>query len=178
MIDPSIEHAILTADCSCFQIKIMSSNCDDSSSSLNHSLCDLEQHAIELARLATTFDKQENWKAASYYYQVKIVFLLVFFSLPHLFFVTHVIRCNWLIEHWHWQECIQVLFWLKEQNSTMKNLTDKIADYLTRAEFVQRKLRELNYHFCLNFVLFYTLIFMMIKCFLTFFFLFKMRIVS
>lgn len=43
---------------------------DDTVHSLNNSLEDLEQHAIELARLATTFDKQDNLKAASYYYQV------------------------------------------------------------------------------------------------------------
>ena len=40
-------------------------------SALNYSPYDLEKHAVELARLATTFDKQENWEAASYYYQVR-----------------------------------------------------------------------------------------------------------
>ena len=43
---------------------------DDTVHSFNNSLEDLEQHAIELARLATTFDKRDNLKAASYYYQV------------------------------------------------------------------------------------------------------------
>ena len=55
---------------------------DGHGSILNYSLHDLEQHAVELARLATTFDKQENWEAASYYYQVR----KISFFARHIFF--------------------------------------------------------------------------------------------
>lgn len=42
----------------------------DSSDLIHDSLSDLENHAVELAKLAINFDNQNQWEPARYYYQV------------------------------------------------------------------------------------------------------------
>lgn len=45
-------------------------NLEDDSDLIHDSLSDLENHAVELAKLAINFDNQNRWEPARYYYQV------------------------------------------------------------------------------------------------------------